>query len=98
MVKDLFKQLNELKIQLGENKERQFNFLKRIRNIGMATLELKQLNFVGNEWEKQEELFNKYNNLENYMLHTNKALDELSNSNDSILNKLKDVIEDVKNL
>ena len=58
-------------------------------------LELKQLNFVGNEWEKQEELFNKYNNLENYMLHTNKALDELSNSNDSILNKLKDVIEDV---
>ena len=61
----------------------------------MATLELKQLNFVGNEWEKQEELFNKYNNLENYMLHTNKALDELSDSNDSILNKLKNVIEDV---
>ena len=29
------------------------------------------------------------------MLHTNKALDDLSESNNSILNKLKDVIEDV---
>ena len=61
----------------------------------MATFRVKAIKFVGNEWEKQEELYKKYNNLENYMLHTNKALDDLSESNNSILNKLKDVIEDV---
>ena len=45
----------------------------------MATFRVKTIKFVGNEWEKQEELFKKYNNLENYMLHTNKALDDLVN-------------------
>ena len=95
LVKDLYKQLNELKIQLEKIKSDNLIFSKELEILEWQLLELKQLNFVGNEWEKQEELFNKYNNLENYMLHTNKALDELSNSNDSILNKLKDVIEDV---
>ena len=57
--------------------------------------ELKQLNFVSKDWENQEELFKKYNNLENYTFHVNNALDNLSESNDSILNKLKDVIEDL---
>ena len=94
-VKDLFKQLNELKVQLAKIESDNLIFSKELEILEWQLSELKQLNFVGNEWEKQEELYKKYNNLENYMLHTNKALDDLSESNNSILNKLKDVIEDV---
>ena len=94
-VKDLYRQLNELKVQLAKIESDNLIFSKELEILEWQLSELKQLNFVGNEWEKQEELYKKYNNLENYMLHTNKALDDLSESNNSILNKLKDVIEDV---
>ena len=94
-VKDLYRQLNELKVQLAKIESDNLIFSKELEILEWQLSELKQLNFVGNEWEKQEEIYKKYNNLENYMLHTNKALDDLSESNNSILNKLKDVIEDV---
>ena len=94
-VKDLYRQLNELKVQSAKIESDNLIFSKELEILEWQLSELKQLNFVGNEWEKQEELYKKYNNLENYMLHTNKALDDLSESNNSILNKLKDVIEDV---
>ena len=95
LVKDLYRQLNELKVQLAKIESDNLIFSKELEILEWQLSELKQLNFVGNEWEKQEELYKKYNNLENYMLHTNKALDDLGESNNSILNKLKDVIEDV---
>ena len=94
-VKDLYRQLNELKVQLAKIESDNLIFSKELEILEWQLSELKQLNFVGNEWEKQEEIYKKYNNLENYMLHTNKALDDLSESNNSILNKLNDVIEDV---
>ena len=94
-VKDHYRQLNELKVQLAKIESDNLIFSKELEILEWQLSELKQLNFVGNEWEKKEEIYKKYNNLENYMLHTNKALDDLSESNNSILNKLNDVIEDV---
>ena len=94
-VKNLFKQLNELKIQLDTIKSNNLISSKELEILEWQLSELKQLNFVGKDWENQEELFKKYNNLENYTFHVNNALDSLSESNDSILNKLKDVIEDL---
>ena len=94
-VRDLFRRLNELKVQLAKIESDNLIFSKELEILEWQLSELKQLNFVGNQWEKQEESYKKYNNLENYMFHTNKALDDLSESSNSILNKLKDLTEDV---